>query len=282
MIRRKKAQTRDLLASFVPFCGYRFPPHNVVTENESVRFSRYVSSHVEIPILQLGALMNTSNSQQTVKRKRGRWLVLAVLVAVLAWAVYDLYTPRQSKLREFDPNEVARIETAMWRSYYDKERLALFTQLAELMRSQYRMTLLRSNEAAYQAAKAAFVFKEGKQRTDYEKALPNLRNFYGDIRAQSDTPFDVERAAKLELEWWIIHRQRAQHKPGDLDRSLAELQAELFQLPVDRFTEHARLRAEAMTIRDEKAEAGSVSEADWQRIDELLHQSWQSLWKAVQ
>ena len=226
--------------------------------------------------------MTTSNSPQTPKRKRGRWLVLAVLAVALAWAVFDLYVPRQAKLREFDPNEVARIETAMWRSYYDKERLALFTQLSELMRSQYRMTLLRSNEAAYQAAKAAFVFKEGKQRADYEKALPNLRNFYRDIRAQSDTPFDVERAARLELEWWIIHRQRAQHKPGDLDRSLAELQAELFQLPVDRFTQHARLRAEAMTIRDDKAAAGGVSEADWQRIDELLHQSWQSLWKAVQ
>lgn len=226
--------------------------------------------------------MTISNSLQTAKRKRGRWLVLAVLTIVLVWAVFNLYAPRQSKMREFDPNEVARIETAMWRSYYDKERLALFTQLAELMRSQYRMTLLRSNEAAYQAAKAAFVFKEGKQRADYEKALPNLRNFYRDIRAQSDIAFDVERAAKLELEWWIIHRQRAQHQPGDLDRSLAELQAELFQLPVDRFTEHARLRAEAMTIRDNKAEAGGVSEADWQRIDELLHQSWQSLWKVVQ
>jgi hypothetical protein len=226
--------------------------------------------------------MTTSNLPQTAQRKRGRWLMLAVLAVAMVWGVFNLYAPRQSRLREFDPNEVARIETAMWRSYYDKERLALFTQLAELMRTQYRMTLLRSNEAAYQAAKAAFVFKEGKQRADYEKALPNLRNFYADIRAQSDIPFDVERAAQLELEWWIIHRQRAQHKDGDLARSLAELQAELFQLPVERFTEHARLRAEAMTIRDDKAEAGGVGEADWQRIDELLHQSWQSLWKAVQ
>lgn len=226
--------------------------------------------------------MTTSNLPQAAKPKRKRWLVLAVLAVVSAWAVYDLYAPRPTKLREFDANEVARIETAMWRSYYDKERLALFTQLSELMRSQYCMTLLRSNEAAYQAAKAAFVFKEGKQRADYEKALPNIRNFYRDIRAQSDIAFDVERAAKLELEWWIIHRQRAQHKDGDLVHSLAELQAELFQLPVERFTEHARLRAEAMTIRDDKAAAGGVSEADWQRIDELLHQSWQSLWNAVQ
>jgi hypothetical protein len=45
--------------------------------------------------------------------------------------------------------------------------------------------------------------------------------------------------------------------------------------------EHGRLRAEAMTIRDTRAEAGGVTEADWARIDALLHASWQSLHKAV-
>lgn len=217
------------------------------------------------------------------RRTTRRWpkLLLALAAVSLVYLVYDLYLPHRTRLRDFDPHQVARIETQMWRSYYDKKRLALFNQLAGLMRTQYRMPLVRSNEAAYQAAKAAFVFKEGKQRADYEKALPNLINFYRDIRAQSDTPFDVERAARLELEWWIIHRQRAQHQAGDLARSLAELQAEIFRLPVERFTEHARLRAEAMTIRDDKAEAGGVSEADWQHIDELLQGSWLSLWKAV-
>jgi hypothetical protein len=227
----------------------------------------------------------TDTKQDQAKRAgapRRRWLLLlALAIVLLVYLAYDLYGPHTTRLRDFDPQQVAQIETQMWRSYYDKERLKLFTQLAGLMRTQYRMPLVRSNEAAYQAAKAAFVFKEGKQRADYEKALPNLINFYRDIRAQSDIAFDVERAAQLELEWWIVHRQRAQHQPGDLARALAELQAEIFRLPAARFAEHARLRAEAMTIRDEKAAAGGVSEADWQHIDELLRQSWQSLWRAV-
>ena len=63
--------------------------------------------------------------------------------------------------------------------------------------------------------------------------------------------------------------------------TLYSLQAEVFQMPAERFAEHARLRAEAMTIRDDKAEADGVSEVDWQHIDELLRGSWQSLWKAV-
>ena len=97
----------------------------------------------------------------------------------------------------------------------------------------------------------------------------------------SDIPFDVERAARLELEWWIIHRERAKHPPGDLEHALADLQAEIYGIPIERLREHGRLRAEAMTIRDTKADAGGVTEADWAKIDELLHQSWRSLAVAV-
>ena len=184
-------------------------------------------------------------------------------------------------MREFDPDEVARLETAMWRSYYEKHRARLFNQASELLRSQYRMPYVRSNMVAYYAAHAAFVFKDGKDRADYEKALPDLIKFYSAIRKMSDIPFDVDRAARLELEWWIIHRQRAQHPPGDLARALAELQAEIYRVPIDRLMEHGRLRAEAMTIRDTKAEQGGVTEADWARINELLKESWRSLKNAV-
>src|SRR5262245_51126322 len=224
--------------------------------------------------------MNNAH-QRPGKRSRVKMIILAVLTLALAWLGYDLYGPRSSKLRDFDPNEIARLETGMWRSYYAKDRVKLFNQLAELLRSQYDMPFATSNAVAYQAAKAAFVFKEGKKRADYEKALPHLVKLYQAIRDGSDTPFNVEKAAKLELEWWIAHRQRARLDPGDLDRALAELPAEIYQMPVEKMMEHARLRAEAMTIRDKKAEAGGVTEEDWKEIEELLLASWQSLWKAV-
>ena len=204
-------------------------------------------------------------------------VALVVLALFAAWVVYDLYGPRKAHLREFNPDEVARLETAMWRSYYERQRLRLFNQLSELLRTQYKMPLVRSNRVAYYAADAAFVFKKGKQRSDYEKALPALVKFYQSVRKMSDIPFDVDRAARLELEWWIIHRERARHSPGDLARALADLQAEIYGFPVERLMEHGRLRAEAMTIRDTRAEAGGVTEADWAKIDELLRQSWRSL-----
>ncbi|HJQ34867.1 MAG TPA: hypothetical protein VJ866_22140 [Pyrinomonadaceae bacterium] len=213
--------------------------------------------------------------------KRVLTFTAALVILLAAWVAYDLYSPRQTSMRQFDPEEVARLDTAMWRSYYSRERARMFWQLGELLRTQYRLPLWRSNAVAFRAAKAAFVFKDGHSRADYERALPDLVSFYRSIREVSDTDFDVERAARLELEWWIVHRERRTHAPGDLERALAELQAELFRVPAERLAEHARLRAEAMEIRDTKAEQGGVTEEDWKRIDELLHQSWRSLHAAV-
>jgi hypothetical protein len=215
-------------------------------------------------------------------RKKHLFLGFAgLLLCTGAWAALDLWRPLTSNLREFDPEEVARLETQMWRSYYDKRELKLFNELAELMRLQYRLPLLRSYVVAYHGAKAAFVFKDGKSRADYERALPALVKYYTAIRKVSDTPFDIKRAAELELEWWIIHRQRDAYAVKDLDRALADLPAEVYRMPVSRFTDHAINRTRAMLLRDELAARDGVTDADWQQIQDLLRQSWRSLWEAV-
>src|SRR5215471_6223421 len=121
-----------------------------------------------------------------------------VLALVICAVLYDLFYPRKTKLREFDPDEVARLETAMWRSYYEKQRVRLFTEMTELLRTQYHLTPVKSNVVAYYAANAAFVFKEGKQRSDYEKALPDLITFYSYLHRMSDIDFDVYKVSKLE------------------------------------------------------------------------------------
>ena len=60
----------------------------------------------------------------------------ALLVALFAWVAFDLYAPRQTSLREFDADAVARLETAMWRSHYSREHVKLFGQLAELLQTR--------------------------------------------------------------------------------------------------------------------------------------------------
>ena len=64
---------------------------------------------------------------------------------MIVYALFDLYGPRTSKLRSFDPNEVARLETAMWKSYYNRERFKLYREMTELLRTQYNLPFIRSN-----------------------------------------------------------------------------------------------------------------------------------------
>lgn len=207
---------------------------------------------------------------------------VAIMVGALAlWIAYDLGDSSVHGLRDFDGREVARLETAMWRSYYEHHPVRLFVELTELLRRQFHLPFWRSCAGAYYAAHAAVVFQAGRSHPEYRRALPDLDRYYALIHSASMTDFDAHQVAAMELDWWIIHRERAQHRPDDLYHSLARLQAEIYRLPEDRFAEHARARGEAMLLRDARGEKGSPSEADWQRIRTLLDDSWISLRSAV-
>jgi len=203
----------------------------------------------------------------------------ALLLA--GWIAVDLNRSYKVDIRKFDADEIARLDTAMWRSYYGRERLQLFRELGETLDTQFHFPFWRRQLVAFHAARAAFVFKDGKAREDYEKALPDLRNFYIHIHDVSATDLDIEKAARLELEWWIVHRQRKDHAPGDLSRALADGAAVIYGVRADDLREYGDARAAAMEIRDNKAEAGGVTEDDWQKIDDLLHRSWRSLHEVV-
>jgi len=199
---------------------------------------------------------------------------MAMMVLGAEWA-RERFRQGRSDLRVFDAAAVGKLDTDMWRSYYERRPVRLFRQMITLLRTQYGMPPLEAVINAYRAAHAAFVFKDGRSRADYAKALPDLEAYYANLAARSANSFDAHRAAGLELEWWIVHRER----PPDLPAALAALQAEIYGAPAERFREHARLRAEAMDLRDGRG--ARITQADWQRIGELLDRSWSSLHTAV-
>jgi hypothetical protein len=213
-------------------------------------------------------------------RKRAR-IVAGTAVVLIAVVAYDLFGPWRADFCRFDPEETARLETAMWRAYYERRPAALFLDLARFLRTEFHLPPGRSLLVAYYASRAAFVFKDGKSRSDYERALPDLERYFAELERVGRLGNDPRQLAPIELEWWIVHRERDHHPRGDLDRAVAEAAAAVYHVPVERTLEHGRLRAEAMVIRDEKAAAGAVSEADWGRIEALLRESYRSLAQAV-
>jgi hypothetical protein len=212
-------------------------------------------------------------------KKKPLKIFLSVVLLLTVWILADLNYPYKTDIKNFNASEVARLDGAMWRSYYEKKKLKLLWQSAELMRKQFGVPFWRSTTMAYHAAKAAFVFKDGKNRSDYNKALPNLTNYYTRINNISKTPFDAGKAAKLELEWWIIRRYRNEHPPAEWEKLLAQTAEAMYGIPADKFAEYSKLRVQAMLLRDSKGE--NITDNDWTAINSILQKAWVSFVQAL-
>ena len=94
-------------------------------------------------------------------------VLLGGLVAYAAW-------PRHADLCAFEPAEIARLETAMWRDYYEKRYGALFYHLYALSRTQFGFSPLDSLRVAWAAAQAARAFQPTRSREAANAALPTL------------------------------------------------------------------------------------------------------------
>jgi hypothetical protein len=79
--------------------------------------------------------------------------MFAPAVSTVVLAVYACW-PWKADLRVFDPAEMARLETAMWRDYYGKRYPALFIHLYESSRTQFGFSPLASLRIALSAAQA--------------------------------------------------------------------------------------------------------------------------------
>ncbi|MBC3790895.1 hypothetical protein [Spirosoma utsteinense] len=227
--------------------------------------------------------MNESSSNAPRSGKPFYWFWRGALLVLVLWLLTDLFVPRKHDIRQFDPAEVARLETAMWRSYYDKNPVLLLWQLAGGLRQQFHAPFWRSFGLAFQATRAAFTFKKGHSDADYQQALPILVDYYRSIQALSSVQFDIQRVSSLELDWWIVHRQRDRYSYADLANVLAKTSAALYNQPVARFTTYAHLRANAMKLCDEAGQLpNGATDTDWQRIRQALNQAWGNLHEVVQ
>jgi hypothetical protein len=211
-----------------------------------------------------------------MKRKK---IVLLLFMLLIAWIAIDIYYPFKTDITKIDPVETAKLEGGMWRSYYEKKPLKLFMQSARLMRDVFHVPFWRSYLVSYYNAKAAFIFKDGHNRGDYEKALPYLTIFYQHISNISEAPFNADSVAKSDLEWWIIRRYRKEHPPAEWEKYILETSAIMYHVSSDNFKDYAHYEVEAMLLRDKKDK--NITEQDWQEINHLLLKARQSFSEAI-
>ena len=207
-----------------------------------------------------------------------RTVLLMLALAALGLGAYACW-PRKADLRSFDPAAMARLETAMWRDYYDRHYPTLFFHLYRVSRTQFGFAPLDSVRIALAAAQAARTFQPTRSREAANASLPDLVTYYRLLASATSGGFDVEAAARHELDWWQARREAV--GPRDYGVTVARVTGITYgRRPDDPAILEAGIgRAEAMAFRDAKGQA--MAEQDWLVIEAQLLRAYLQLKTAI-
>jgi hypothetical protein len=202
---------------------------------------------------------------------RRRMVVIGLIL--FAGIAAHICVPRHADLRGFDPVAVARIETEMWRDYYERRHVALFLKLYDVAREQNGFSPLDSARLAFAAARAAAKFQPTRSRAEADAALPELRRYFKLLVQAAPVKVDVERVARAELDWWQARREAV--APEEYGLLIGRVSALLYGTEEGFVRRAGVMRAQAMAYRD--ARAGSMTDADWRAINSTLLVAYDSL-----
>jgi hypothetical protein len=194
--------------------------------------------------------------------------IVMIVALVISYVVF-LQKP------EIDPAEVAVSETRMWQAYYTKDRTTLATELMSIQRNQFGISFYHAGHISRHLGQAAMAFID--TRSDYEsKVLPDLVKAYTRIQKASGLDFDPQYAAEAELAWWVARRDPKRRAPHIVGWEIAGLYTELYGESNEAIEKAGLLRAQAGALRDQGGE-----NADWERVEALLVESYTSLLEGI-
>jgi hypothetical protein len=217
--------------------------------------------------------MSKQRPKQRPKLRVTGAIVLAALAALVAYAA----VPRNADLTAFDPAESARLETQMWRHYYDEHFAALLADLYWLAREQDGFSPLDSARIAYAAARAAKAFQPTPSRVEAQVAVGPLIEYFAVMARGAPEPVDIVTAARTELDWWQARRESAAAESYGL--TIARVASLVYGVDDDDVREFGVIRAHAMDFRDARDKA--ITDADWSAIEQQLADAYRHLKRAV-
>jgi hypothetical protein len=149
----------------------------------------------------------------------------------------------------FDPDELGRLETRMWKAYYRKQPVRLFGLLVQAVRAQAGVSWPRALAGSVLLTKAAAGFS--RATGDYERFAPDIVRGYRLLGLPEHV--DDEAVARRELRWWVVRREIGLAAGTAAGESITDLYAAIYDLPRDRVAEAGRLRGLAAEVRDRGA-----------------------------
>ena len=185
--------------------------------------------------------------------------------------------------RTFDPSAMARLESAAWLAYYRHEWVRVLAASVGLVRCGFGLPWPRTLWGAWLVLRANMVWAPYPDN-DPDGARRLMTKFY-EIAGVGGAGFDPVKAARLEVEWWRVHRALQHEDPGevaDLGDAVAALYSYTYDVPMDEVRESGRLRADAMVVCDQWVAAGcDMADPRVADIKRYLLRSYRSLKVAV-
>lgn len=158
--------------------------------------------------------------------------------------------------RSFDPVVVGNRETDAWAAYYLHDWRRFLVASVGLVGAAFGMSPRRTLTGAW------YVLRANQLWAPYPDNQPDaarayMRRFYELVVQDGGLSLDPARAARLEVEWWRVHRAH-QHNGTEesLEDALVELYASVYDADPEAVRPAARKRVEAMDLSDRWVKAG--------------------------
>jgi hypothetical protein len=165
--------------------------------------------------------------------------------------------PSTDRQASFDPVKVGQQECAAWAAYYRHEWWTFLRAAVGMVAAGFGMNRRDTLLGAWYVLQANRVWAPVPDN-DPQAAREYMRRFYELVRASGWGEFDPAVAARLEVEWWRLHREH-QYGTAAMDElvdSLDALYSHVYGVPRSSMRDAARLRAEAMDLSDAWVAAG--------------------------
>jgi hypothetical protein len=155
--------------------------------------------------------------------------------------------------RSLDPRRVGSLETDAWVTYYRREWLRFLRAAVSLTRHTFGLPWHETLYGAWLVLRANQQWAPLPDN-DPDGARRTMERFYALVKRRHGESFDPATAARLEVEWWRVHRehQHSEHDGDDaaLVEALAALYAYVYGAPESDVRAAAQQRALAMGYSD--------------------------------
>jgi hypothetical protein len=185
-------------------------------------------------------------------------------------------------IRNLDPRKLAHYEKENYVAYYEKDWMKLLRVSVGMVKESFGLSWLQAIYGAYLVARAEIAFAPFPNN-DIPRTEAYMKRFYQFIRGVHKEDFDVERAVKLEVSWWSIHRRLFGNPQNqELVDALTCLYEEIYGAESDKFKEAAYQRAMGMLYSDLWVNQGKPAGSPLLvQEEEALYQSYKALKEAI-